>query len=259
MKKAMATAIALVLLASPAGVALARQGGANAEGEKPEKADKPGKEAKEAKADKPAKEAKAGKEAKADKPAKDAKAGKEAKADKPGKDAKAGKEAKADKPGKDAKAGKEAKADKPGKDAKADKEQQAGKGKPGSSGQRVVDPGGANRDGWDGKRPGAGKPPRDRDKGRPAYDHARWRPVYVPARKFRPGPYRRPAGWYPRVWSRGHVLPRGWFVASYYLNWGPYGLPVPPVGCEWVRVGDDAILVDIWSGRVISVYRNIFW
>jgi Ni/Co efflux regulator RcnB len=60
-------------------------------------------------------------------------------------------------------------------------------------------------------------------------------------------------------WSFGDYLPGGWYSQSYYLNSGMYGLPYPPVGCEWVRVGDDALLVDVWSGQVLSVYYNLFW
>ncbi len=51
----------------------------------------------------------------------------------------------------------------------------------------------------------------------------------------------------------------GWYGSGYYLNFWSYGLPNPPIGCEWVRVGDDAMLVDIWSGEVLSVYYGIFW
>ena len=60
-------------------------------------------------------------------------------------------------------------------------------------------------------------------------------------------------------WAFGDYLPGGWYGQSYYLNSGQYGLPYPPVGCEWVRVGDDALLVDVWSGEVLSVYYDLFW
>ena len=36
-------------------------------------------------------------------------------------------------------------------------------------------------------------------------------------------------------------------------------MPYPPIGCEWVRVGNDALLVDIWTGRVVAVYYGLFW
>lgn len=62
-----------------------------------------------------------------------------------------------------------------------------------------------------------------------------------------------------RSWSFGDYLPGGWYSTAYYLDWYRYGLPNPPVGCEWVRVGDNAILVDVWSGQVLSVYYDLFW
>lgn len=62
-----------------------------------------------------------------------------------------------------------------------------------------------------------------------------------------------------RTWSYGDFLPWGWFGASYYLNAGHYGLPYAPIGTEWVRVGGDAVLVDIWTGRVLAVYYDLFW
>jgi hypothetical protein len=34
---------------------------------------------------------------------------------------------------------------------------------------------------------------------------------------------------------------------------------MPPIGCEWIRVGRDALLVDIWSGEILSVYYDMFW
>ena len=60
-------------------------------------------------------------------------------------------------------------------------------------------------------------------------------------------------------WSFGDYLPGGWYGQSYYLDAYEYGLPYPPAGCEWVRVGDDAILVDVWSGQVLSVMYDLFW
>lgn len=62
-----------------------------------------------------------------------------------------------------------------------------------------------------------------------------------------------------RAWSFGDYLPYGWYSPSYYLDAWRYGLPQPPIGCEWVRVGDNALLVDVWSGQVLSVYYDLFW
>ncbi|HRD29307.1 MAG TPA: RcnB family protein [Caulobacter sp.] len=100
---------------------------------------------------------------------------------------------------------------------------------------------------------------RNRDHGRRWYDSQSWRRAYHAQRRYRVAPYRYPSGWYARSWAYNDFLPFGWFTASYYLNAGAYGLPYPPIGCEWVRVGQDALLVDIWTGRVISVYYGLFW
>ncbi len=100
---------------------------------------------------------------------------------------------------------------------------------------------------------------RDRDRGRPHFDERRFRPAYRAPQRFRAAPYRAPPGFFVRSWSYGDRLPWGWFGSGYYLNWGAYGLPLPPIGCEWVRVGSDALLVDIWSGEVLSVYYGLFW
>jgi hypothetical protein len=67
------------------------------------------------------------------------------------------------------------------------------------------------------------------------------------------------AAFYARRWSYGDYLPGGWYGSSYYLNAGQFGLPYPPIGCEWVRVGNDALLVDVWSGQVLSVFYGLFW
>ncbi|HRD46199.1 MAG TPA: RcnB family protein, partial [Caulobacter sp.] len=91
------------------------------------------------------------------------------------------------------------------------------------------------------------------------YDERHWRHSYHAPRRYRAPHYRYPSGWYVRSWSFGDYLPWGWFGASYYLNSGYYGLPFPPIGTEWVRVGDDAVLVDIWTGRVLAVYYDLFW
>jgi Ni/Co efflux regulator RcnB len=100
---------------------------------------------------------------------------------------------------------------------------------------------------------------RDRDRGRQWFDQRSFRPSYRAPQRFRVAPYRAPPGFYSRSWSFGDRLPYGWFGSGYYLNWGSYGLPFPPIGAEWVRVGSDALLVDIWSGEVLSVYYGLFW
>lgn len=129
----------------------------------------------------------------------------------------------------------------------------------------VIPPGAGGR-AWDG-----------RHDGRPAFDArnspwishpgapGRWQPgrappVYWAHDRFHAGYYRQPYGFYARAWGFGDFLPRGWYTQSYWIDdFLDYGLPYPPPGFEWVRVGDDAILVDQYTGRVVQVVRGIFW
>jgi Ni/Co efflux regulator RcnB len=113
-------------------------------------------------------------------------------------------------------------------------------------------------------RPPVGRPndPRynnQRDRNRPQYDARRYRPSYRSPQRYRAPAWRPPIGYYAYNWRFGDYLPGSWFGSSYYLNWVAYGLPMPPIGCEWVRVGDDALLVDRFNGRVLSVYYDLFW
>ena len=58
----------------------------------------------------------------------------------------------------------------------------------------------------------------------------------------------------------GEILPRGWYDEPYRLmDWWIYGLPMPPPGYDWVRVGYDAVQIDSWNGRVVQVVRMLFW
>jgi hypothetical protein len=101
---------------------------------------------------------------------------------------------------------------------------------------------------------------RDRDSGRSWYSYDRYRPTYYASQRYRlPTAYHNPTGWYSRNWGFGDVMPRSFYGQSYYLNWWQYGLPRPPIGGEWVRMRDDAMLVDVWNGRVLAVYYDLFW
>jgi len=108
-----------------------------------------------------------------------------------------------------------------------------------------------NRNGWD----------RRDDRGRPHWQQGRYPPVYRSHQRYRYGGYYRPPiGFYAHSWAFGEILPRGWYGSDYLLeDWWSYGLPYPPLGYDWVRVGDDALLIDSYSGRVVQVVQDIFW
>jgi hypothetical protein len=97
------------------------------------------------------------------------------------------------------------------------------------------------------------------DQGRSYYNSGAFQRQYNAQRRFRVFNYNYPGGWYARSWVYGDFLPFGWFTPDYYLDWGYYQLPEPPIGCEWVREGPDAVLVDVWTGEVLSVYSGAFY
>lgn len=137
---------------------------------------------------------------------------------------------------------------------------------------RSRDVNGWNRDGgrggWDQNHRGPQDRPnwaradgrRDRDRDRPRYDFNRYPRFFEFQQRYRAPLYARPYGYYDYQWGYGDSLPWGWYGPSYWIeDWYAFGLPIPPVGCEWVRVGRDALLIDTFDGRVLSVARLLFW
>jgi Ni/Co efflux regulator RcnB len=112
---------------------------------------------------------------------------------------------------------------------------------PGPSGyQRIAEP-----HGWDAR-------PREFD--RAAYQHN-----FQAARVYHIGPYVRPVGWVDRRWGFGMILPRGYFAAPYIVaDYWLFALEVPPVGFEWVRVGPDAMLVNVTNGEILQAEYGVF-
>jgi Ni/Co efflux regulator RcnB len=102
--------------------------------------------------------------------------------------------------------------------------------------------------------PGYGGPRRD-------YRNFRgYHQTFNASRRYRAPTYRRPAGWYDHRWSFGEFLPSAFWARDYWLsNYTIYDLPPPPYGAVWVRVGNDALLVDEDSGEVISVEYGVFY
>lgn len=91
-------------------------------------------------------------------------------------------------------------------------------------------------------------------------DRSVYRHTYRAEQRYRIRPYVRPRGWYLYNWTLGEILPslfwtRSYWIVSYWL----YGLPIPPVGCIWVRYDHDALLIDQRTGEVIEVIYDIFY
>lgn len=113
--------------------------------------------------------------------------------------------------------------------------------------------------GQDSYRPGK-QPPlvqRNHDGGR---DRETYRKIYRSEHHYRVRPYVRPRGWYSHDWILGEILPSLFWTRSYWIvQYWLYDLPIPPVGCIWVRYGDDALLIDQRTGEVIMVIYDIFY
>jgi Ni/Co efflux regulator RcnB len=95
---------------------------------------------------------------------------------------------------------------------------------------------------------------------RPAtVDRGSYQHNFKAARSFHVGPYHRPSGWAAHTWGYGQILPRAYFASQYILaDYWLFALEVPPAGYEWVRDGDDALLVSIDSGEILQVEYGVF-
>jgi Ni/Co efflux regulator RcnB len=114
-------------------------------------------------------------------------------------------------------------------------------------GERDRDWRGGDRHDWHGERP-------------------RYEPRFFPHTLYREhrrhwrGEWRAPPGFYYRQWRYGDRLPWGWFDQSFWImDFYDYDLPAPPYGYEWIRVGPDAVLVDLNSGMVVETMYGAFY
>ena len=76
---------------------------------------------------------------------------------------------------------------------------------------------------------------------------------------YRDGAYNPPSGYEPRHWGHGDRLPDGYYARNYWIgDFMAFGLFAPPSDFVWVRVGDDALLVNQESGEVVRVEYGVF-
>jgi Ni/Co efflux regulator RcnB len=93
------------------------------------------------------------------------------------------------------------------------------------------------------------------------YNHfRRYNDRFFARERFFIGYYYAPRGYGSRVWLVGDFLPFTYFGDRYFLDdFNRFDLYDPPYGCRWVRVGSDALLVDIESGYVLDAISSLFW
>lgn len=99
------------------------------------------------------------------------------------------------------------------------------------------------------------------DRGRRDFSNYRnYHQNFRASQRFRAAPYRRPPGYFARRWSWGQTLPSFYWTREYWLtDFYAYDLPPPPYGAIWVRVGDDALLIDQYTGEIIEVDYGVFY
>ena len=77
---------------------------------------------------------------------------------------------------------------------------------------------------------------------------------------FHNGNYNAPQGYQSRQWRYGERLPRLYFARDYWItDYLMFGLFAPPTDLIWVRVGDDALLIDRYSGDIVQVDYGVFY
>jgi len=78
--------------------------------------------------------------------------------------------------------------------------------------------------------------------------------------RFRSDPYIWPRGYSSRSWGVRQILPSFFLMDRYYIdNFYDYGFDEPPYGYRWVRVGDDALLVNVYTGQIVDVVPGVFY
>lgn len=78
--------------------------------------------------------------------------------------------------------------------------------------------------------------------------------------RFHYGAYNAPRGYHYQRWTYGEYLPSMYWSRNYWLtSWWMFDLPVPPYGYEWVRYGDDALLVNVYTGQILQVDYGVFY
>jgi Ni/Co efflux regulator RcnB len=78
--------------------------------------------------------------------------------------------------------------------------------------------------------------------------------------RWRGNTWRWPSGHHYQRWTFGMTLPSLFWASNYWINdYYDYGLGAPPPGTVWVRYGDDAILIDRYTGEILEVVYDQFY
>lgn len=91
------------------------------------------------------------------------------------------------------------------------------------------------------------------------FDRRDYQRNFRAAHPFHWGQYHRPPGWYYRRWVFGEILPAIFWTRDYWIDdFWMFDLPIPPFGYEWVRYGNDALLINTYTGEILEVEYGVF-
>jgi Ni/Co efflux regulator RcnB len=84
--------------------------------------------------------------------------------------------------------------------------------------------------------------------------------VFRAPHRYRIGLWHAPWGFHYRRFGIGERIPAVLLVSTYFIDdYYSYDLDEPDDGYVWVRDGDDAVLVDRYTGEVIEVEYDVFY
>ena len=79
-------------------------------------------------------------------------------------------------------------------------------------------------------------------------------------RGYNRGSYNGPRGYSYRPVTIGYQFQPGYYSRNYWVNdWNRYRLARPGRNQQWVRYGNDVVLVNIRNGRVLRVQNRFFY
>ena len=77
---------------------------------------------------------------------------------------------------------------------------------------------------------------------------------------YRQGAYGGPRGYNYRPVSVGYRFAPQYYARNYWVSdYGRYRLARPGYNQQWVRYGNDVVLIDLRSGRTLQVYNRFFF
>ena len=89
--------------------------------------------------------------------------------------------------------------------------------------------------------------------------YAQYRKTVTSTKHYNAGVYVGPSGYSYSRYSVGMRAP-SMFLGGHYevAHYSTYGLETPPDGLTWIRVGDDALLIDGNTGEVVQADYGLF-